>query len=236
MWYSVPSVLLTGVTNMTTRITLIRHGQTDWNADGRWQGHAAVPLNAIGRQQAEVAADYLAAIGFECDVIYSSDLARARETAQIIASRLNMSVQFDVRFREMDAGEWQGLKLDEIKAWDGERFEEMLTDPYNVPRPGGECYKDQEERAFEGVQALLTAYAGQHIVVVAHEETIASVLRAAVGMEIPLSCLVPGSFIPNTSLTEIRYDEAADRWIDVAVGAVPHVEKAEQYGHNGHQA
>ncbi|MCI0710296.1 MAG: histidine phosphatase family protein [Chloroflexi bacterium] len=217
---------------MTTRITLIRHGQTDWNADGRWQGHAAVPLNDVGRQQAEVVGSYLASVGFTADYIYSSDLARARDTALIIAEFLDMEVFLDARFREMDAGEWQGLTVNEIKAWDGQRFEEMLSDPYTIARPGGECYEDQEGRAFDGVQDLLKKYPGKHIVVVAHEETIASVLRAAVGMEIPLSCLVPGSFIPNTSLTEVRYNEETGKWDDVLVGAVPHLEKAK---HNGHR-
>jgi broad specificity phosphatase PhoE len=217
---------------MPTRITLVRHGQTPWNAVGRWQGHAAVPLNEQGRQQAEVVAQYLAEIKFEIDVLYSSDLVRATETAEIIGKYLGKEVLVDARFREMDAGEWQGLTVDEIKAWDGGRFEKMLSDPYNIARPSGECYYDQEVRAYEAVQDLLAAYPDQHIMVVAHEETIASILRAAVNMEIPLSCFVPGSYIPNTSLTEIVYNEETQLWDAVVVGAVPHLENVKQNGHH----
>lgn len=209
---------------MSTRITLLRHGQTPWNQDGRWQGHAVVPLNENGRSQAHIAGQYLANVQFDVDVIYSSDLPRASETAQIIASYLKHPINYDRRLREMDAGQWQGLTVDQIKAWDPEGFEFMMSDPANNQRPDGESYLDQEIRAFDAVRDLLDKYPDKHIMIVTHEETIASVLRAAVNMEIPLSCLVPGSYIPNTSLTEIEYDVDAQKWNAVSVGAVPHLE------------
>lgn len=209
---------------MPTRITLLRHGQTIWNQDGRWQGHAVVPLNDNGRNQAHTAGQYLANVQTDVDVLYSSDLPRASETAEIIASYLNMPVQYDRRLREMDAGQWQGLTVDQIKAWDPEGFEHMMSDPHRNARPDGESYLDQQARAFEAVQDLLAKYPDQHIMVVSHEETIASVLRAAVNMEIPLSCLVPGSYIPNTSLTEIEYDVETKTWNAIVVGATPHLE------------
>ena len=209
---------------MTTRITLLRHGQTLWNQDGRWQGHAVVPLNENGRSQAHIAGQYLANVQIDADVMYSSDLPRASETAQIIASYLNLPINYDRRLREMDAGQWQGLTVDQIKAWDPEGFEFMMSDPMHNQRPDGECYLDQEIRAFEAVQDLLAKYPDKHIMIVTHEETIASVLRAAVNMEIPLSCLVPGSYIPNTSLTEIEYDVDAQKWNAVSIGEVPHLE------------
>src|SRR5688572_6765371 len=102
--YSVPSIQLyynrdvRAKKLMPTRITLLRHGQTSWNVIGRWQGHGAVPLNEAGRRQAEVVGEYLAEVNFEVDYIYSSDLSRAAETAQIIARHLNMEVLYDQRF------------------------------------------------------------------------------------------------------------------------------------------
>lgn len=209
---------------MPTRITLLRHGQTSWNQDGRWQGHAVVPLNENGREQAHIAGRYLASVDTDIDVIYSSDLPRASETAQIVASYLNFEVNYDRRLREMDAGQWQGLTVDEIKAWDPEGFEHMMSDPHHNARPDGESYLDQQARAYDGVQDLLEKYPDKHIMIVTHEETIASVLRAAINMEIPLSCLVPGAYIPNTSMTEIEYDVAAETWNAVVVGAIPHLE------------
>src|SRR6185369_7089516 len=100
---------------MTTHITLIRHGQTPWNATGRWQGHAFVPLNDEGRRQATRLAKHLLPIADEITAIYSSDLVRASETAEIIAARLEKTVRVDVRLREIDMGEWQGLTGDEIR-------------------------------------------------------------------------------------------------------------------------
>ena len=83
-----------------TRLLLVRHGETDWNADGRLQGQTDRPLSDFGRKQARGLADELAAEGFEA--IYSSDLARARETAEIIGARLGLPVELDSDLREKD--------------------------------------------------------------------------------------------------------------------------------------
>jgi broad specificity phosphatase PhoE len=94
-------------------LVLARHGQTDWNAEGRWQGHADPPLNERGRVEAKALGASLAACGI--DAIYSSDLARTRETAEIVGARLGLPVVLDVRLREVDVGEWSGLTSSEIE-------------------------------------------------------------------------------------------------------------------------
>jgi broad specificity phosphatase PhoE len=95
-----------------TTLLLVRHGETDWNRDGRWQGHSDTHLNDIGREQAlRVAAEL-----HDVDVVYSSDLARARETAEIIAGALGLDVRFDPRLRERSFGAWEGLTAPEIEA------------------------------------------------------------------------------------------------------------------------
>jgi broad specificity phosphatase PhoE len=99
-----------------TTLLLVRHGETDWNRTGRWQGHSNPPLNELGRQQARELAESLDGV----DVVYSSDLARARETAEIVAERLGIEVRFDPRLRERSFGAWEGLTSAEIE----ERFEE----------------------------------------------------------------------------------------------------------------
>lgn len=120
-------------------ILLARHGETDWNLERRWQGHADRPLNEMGRAQARVLAETLA--DDPPDAIYSSDLARASETAQIVADRLGLAITLDPRLREVDVGEWSGLTAAEAElrypeglrrrreggtGWEhGERFEEM---------------------------------------------------------------------------------------------------------------
>ena len=95
-----------------TTLLLVRHGETDWNRDGRWQGHSDTHLNEIGREQAHRVAAELDGV----DVVYASDLARARETAEIIGAELGLPVRFDARLRERSFGAWEGLTAAEIEA------------------------------------------------------------------------------------------------------------------------
>ena len=90
-----------------TELLLVRHGETDWNADGRLQGHTDRPLSDFGREQARRLADEIA--GEQFDAVYASDLARARETAEIVAERLQLTVVLDADLREKDWGNWEGL-------------------------------------------------------------------------------------------------------------------------------
>src|SRR5262249_60844859 len=99
---------------MTTTILLARHGETDWTREGRFQGHADPPLNEAGRAQAIELAERLASTPF--DAVYSSDLARAHETAEILASSHGVPVVADPGLREIDVGSWSGLTRAEIEA------------------------------------------------------------------------------------------------------------------------
>ena len=107
---------------MTTLI-LARHGETDWNRNGRIQGHADQPLNERGREQARELAERLAEE--EIDAVYTSDLRRAAETAEIIGAMLGVEVTADQDLREIDVGTWSGLTRDELgdRDWDGETRE-----------------------------------------------------------------------------------------------------------------
>ncbi len=93
------------------RIVLLRHGVTDWDDGGRFQGHADIPLNAEGRAQAAAAAERLAGLGITR--VFASDLSRADETARAVAARCGLAVQTDQRLREVDVGSWSGLSMDE---------------------------------------------------------------------------------------------------------------------------
>src|SRR3954452_24611267 len=94
-----------------TTLLLVRHGETDWNAEGRLQGHTDRPLNEYGRRQAKELAARLA--GGHVDAIYASDLSRARETAEIVGERLGLTVVIDPDLRETNWGTWEGLTGDE---------------------------------------------------------------------------------------------------------------------------
>jgi len=129
---------------MTRRLVLFRHGQTAWNDTGRAQGHADVPLDDLGRAQAVAAASGIAAL--HPVALWSSDLARARETAEIVAAACGLPLKTDARFREYDVGERQGLTVAETS----ERWPELGTgwELGNPPAgvPGSESYDDVAAR------------------------------------------------------------------------------------------
>ncbi|HLY25093.1 MAG TPA: histidine phosphatase family protein [Aggregatilineales bacterium] len=162
---------------MATRITLIRHGRTAWNANGRWQGHACVPLDDEGQRQAALLAQHLVKTGEQVTALYCSDLARARQTAQIIGQRLGVAIQADLRLREIDMGEWQGLTRAEIMAWDAERFQVVMQDPQNNRRPSGECGFDVARRLHMAVTEYATTYPNGHVLVVSHGSAIYNLLH-----------------------------------------------------------
>jgi broad specificity phosphatase PhoE len=106
-----------------TELLLVRHGETDWNREGRWQGQADPPLNERGRVQARELAEALA--GERLEAIYASDLKRAYETAEIVGERLGLPVTSDPALRETDVGSWSGLLREELegRVYDGETKE-----------------------------------------------------------------------------------------------------------------
>ena len=126
------------------RLLLIRHGETTWNRDGRYQGHSDPPLTVHGEWQAQALAERLAAV--EVASIVASPLMRAQATAQIIAARLGLPVATDHRLMELAYGEWEGLQQAEVK----QRWPELLRlwkrTPNQVTFPGGESLSDMRHR------------------------------------------------------------------------------------------
>ncbi|HLF25026.1 MAG TPA: histidine phosphatase family protein [Anaerolineae bacterium] len=166
-------------------LILIRHGQTDWNATGRWQGQADPPLNAAGRAQAHQTALELQAQ--RLDVLVSSDLRRARETAEIIAAAINRDVILEPRLREVNLGEWQGLYSDDIRArWPGE-MQLWLDMPLAARPPNGESIQELAARVLAAVDELAARYPDRRVGLVAHELPIAVIVTHAAG--VPLARL-----------------------------------------------
>ncbi len=130
-------------------LVLIRHGQTDWNATGRWQGQADPPLNDVGRAQARLTALELREQKLES--LISSDLLRARETAEIIGRALGLEVHLEPRLREVNLGDWQGLYSDEIRARWPEQMKLWLEQPLATRPPNGESIRDLADRVWAAV-------------------------------------------------------------------------------------
>ncbi|MHB0939990.1 MAG: histidine phosphatase family protein, partial [Armatimonadota bacterium] len=117
------------------KLYLIRHGQTDWNLAQRFQGQSDIPLNEIGRRQANALADRLSSQPFE--VAYSSDLQRALETAKVIAGD-RLEIKTDLRLREMDFGDWEGATYNKIKEECPGALTTWEDDVYKNAPPNGE--------------------------------------------------------------------------------------------------
>lgn len=151
-----------------TRVLVVRHGRSVWNAEGRWQGHADIPLDDEGQRQAAAAAEVLG--GF--DAIWASDLQRARLTAQIIAELHGTGpVLVDARLRETDVGPWEGLRHDEVEAgWPGFLAERR--------RPEGfEEYGDAARRALAALVDIAAAHRSSEVLVVSHGGIIRALRR-----------------------------------------------------------
>jgi alpha-ribazole phosphatase len=149
-----------------TRLYLVRHGQTDWNVERRWQGHADVPLNEVGLAQAEKVAGELAREGLQA--IYCSDLQRARQTARMLAAHTDLPVILDARLREIHQGEWQGLLVSEIEARYGEAFQRRRNDPNNVAPPGGETVEQVRQRVVKAFEDIIARHPRERVAVVSH--------------------------------------------------------------------
>lgn len=147
-----------------TTILLARHGETDWNRDNRFQGHADPPLNETGRAQA---AELAAALADEpLAAVYSSPLRRAFETAEIVAAPHGLEPVLLDALREVDVGSWQGLTRAEIEERFPEQFARWLH--YEEGWEDGETYEEMGRRVIAGLFGLAAAHEGERILVVTH--------------------------------------------------------------------
>jgi len=166
---TLPSMTHASAPPGTTRLLVVRHGRSVWNTQGRWQGHADIPLDDEGMQQAVVAAEVLGAF----DAVWASDLQRATLTAQIIAELHGIGpVLIDPRLRETDVGPWEGLRAHEVEAgWPGFLAAKQ--------RPEGfEPYPDAAARVLAALVDIAAQHRGGEVLVVSHGGVIRAVRRA----------------------------------------------------------
>lgn len=163
-----------------TKIYLVRHGLTEWNVGGRFQGHSDVALAEAGVKQAECLAEHFPAQ--KIDVIYSSDLQRAASTARCIAKRFGCEVRLTEHLREMNFGAWEGLTFEQITARWPETEQQIFFAPDQLKPPGGETFQEVEKRAAHELERITAAHAGQCVVLVAHGAFLRTILTYVLHM------------------------------------------------------
>lgn len=141
------------------QIIAIRHGHTNWNAEGRIQGRSDIPLNDIGREQVQMVVNTLPE---QIDVILSSPLKRAIETAEILNVHFGVDIIIDKRLIERDFGDYEGMFIADLDMSSLRRW----TD--NAPTPNGETIQDVTKRVFEFLDYIKIKYYGQNVLIVAH--------------------------------------------------------------------
>jgi probable phosphoglycerate mutase len=197
-----------------TELLLIRHGQTDFNRELRFQGQVDAPLNATGHDQAARLAERLADEGL--DLVVSSDLARARDTAAPLLARRVLPNRLDPAWREQAFGVLEGLVVADVPVlhpalWDAWSRHEADTSP-----PGGESYRAFHARVMAALRAVAEAHAGARIAVFTHGGALDMVWRDLHGLPLagPRQCE-----IPNTGVNRLRWDDGRLellQWADTA--------------------
>lgn len=180
---------------MERRIVLLRHGRTEWNATRRYQGQADPPLDEVGRAQAIEVASLIAAM--RPDLLVSSDLLRARQTAEKVASLTGLQLRLDARLRERHLGHWQGLTREEVASRFPDEFAEWLAGR-DVTRRGGESRAEVADRACQLVGELPQV---ELTVLVSHGATVMCLSAALLGLPQTPSVLGP---LANCHWTELR--------------------------------
>lgn len=200
---------------MTTRVVLWRHGITDYNAAGRFQGHADIPMNDQGRRQAARAAARLAT--HSLDALYSSPLERAYETAQALAAVTGLEIFIDPRLKEIHVGQWEGRTTEDVSA-EFPDFAHAIANDRDIRRsPTGETAMETGERVGEAVRSLALRHRGQTIVVATHGLAIRMAAAHLMGWDYPTAVRLAG--MSNCGWTLMEFDGhkwRMRRWNQVA--------------------
>ncbi len=200
------------------RLILIRHGETPWNVTLQYQGHANIPLNERGREQARRAAARLR--GLEVRALYASDIARAWETAEIVGAVIGQTPVPMPELREIDVGQWEGLTPEELYRRFPDHMAEYKRDPARTVRLGGESYAQLQARALVALQRIQETHAqGDIVVAVSHGGTIRALLCHVIGLDL---ANFGRMWLDNGSLTELRLGRSG--WRLMRLNDAAHVE------------
>lgn len=162
------------------RVYLIRHGQTQWNLEGRCQGFSDTPLTDLGKRQAQAISHHLRKRKLES--VHASTLQRAQHTARIIASKHNLQIQCHPDLRELNQGKLEGLNAVQLREHHGPLLKEWFLNPGALVMPDGESLEQVQTRAWEAVIQIAGTDTTGEVAVVSHNLTILTILCRVLGL------------------------------------------------------
>lgn len=201
-----------------TRICFIRHGETDWNSQSRYQGQIDLELNRFGLAQAAALEAYF--LQSTISAIYSSDLIRARQTAMPISRATGLPIIPLLSLRERHFGRCEGLTIEEIAEQYPDDAHAIESNAPDYLLPGGESRRQLNCRVLECIRQLIDAHRGQAIAVVTHGGVLDVIYRQARGLPIDAPRDYP---IPNTGINWIAI--TGTEWLIEVWGSTPHLNK-----------
>ena len=185
-----------------TKIFLVRHGHTLWNGERKIQGHSNVELAPEGIAQAELLAKNFPLE--KVSAIYSSDLSRAKVTAEILAKKFNLPVQLEKNLREAHWGDWEGQKLSNIEKSDPVNYERFFHNPEELQIKNAETFAQLQARAVSALKKIIAAHPDENIIIVAHGAINRTILCHI--LEMPLKKMWTLSQF-NTAVNIFRVDD-----------------------------
>lgn len=200
-----------------TRIILVRHGETTWNVEGRYQGQEDTPLSERGLKQGHLLAEGLRHIPI--DLCIASPLQRAFQTCQFCAELHNLLVKTDERLMEINHGTWEGMLAKDIQTQDPETYHQWHTTPHLVRMPkGGETLEDVRKRVRQAFDDYVATYPNQTILVAAHDAVNKAIICDLLGIGMEHFWQVKQD---NTCINVLEYSEGT--WRVVLLNSTNHM-------------
>jgi probable phosphoglycerate mutase len=201
----------------STEIILIRHGETEWNLTGRWQGHADSALSARGIAQAQALGERMK--GEDVDVVYASDLERALHTSRLVGGPSGWRARSMPALRERDLGVLEGLTTDEMKETQPDVYQSFMEGGPDYQPPGGESFRQFFDRCSRAIDSLANEHSGQKVVAVTHGGVLGAVFRKVLKISLEAE---RNFLLLNCSINRIQKSQT--NWNLVSWGDIAHLQ------------
>jgi len=206
-----------------TTVLIVRHGETNHNKGGIYQGRLDVSLNEKGIEQAKALSGWLEK-RYSLDQIYSSPLSRAYATAEAVAKGQKCGISTVSDLQEIDVGLWEGLTGEKAKESHPEVWAELQEDALHTRRPGGESYWDLHERVSKCLEGIVEKHPGQTICLVSHGGCVRVILAHAMSVPPTTFSFVSGITLDNTGLSILQYEHTSKRWQVRTINSICHLD------------